>query len=482
MKITCQSCQSKYNVADEKVQGKTVKIRCRKCGATIVVKATGNVASAGGSAQTDAAPLSVAFDGTEGPPPWHVSISDSDQRQMTLAEIVSAYNTGLVGEDTLLWTDGMTDWQPLKEVEPVVRALHEASASQSRAAAASAPSATPAVAHESNRAQARQSFSPAPTAQARQSYSPAPTATRDSRPVQGSTAVGAAATSQAEPKRAALRRESRSREPSAGLDPLTGESKASSALQPSFLGGAGRVDDANKLTGERNENSVLFSLAMLTKTADQRAPAQNESNRESDDSGLIDLKALAAKAESMRPAAPMIAEGGVLAAPIGSIPSLGAPVAALSAPLGEPPKSKLPLLIGGAAAMAVLLVLGIAIGVQLAGAGSTSAVVPAPSAAVSAPSAVPDLSASASAAPPADSSAPAAASASVATAKPKPNPGGAAWHPNAQKAGGGGAAAGGAAAGAGGGAASPAPAPKKPGNDCGCNGDLMCLMKCSAAH
>ncbi len=41
MKITCQSCQSKYNVADEKVQGKIVKIRCRKCGATIVVNGAG---------------------------------------------------------------------------------------------------------------------------------------------------------------------------------------------------------------------------------------------------------------------------------------------------------------------------------------------------------------------------------------------------------------------------------------------------------
>ena len=35
MKITCQSCQSKYTVSDEKVQGKTVKIKCRKCGATL---------------------------------------------------------------------------------------------------------------------------------------------------------------------------------------------------------------------------------------------------------------------------------------------------------------------------------------------------------------------------------------------------------------------------------------------------------------
>ena len=47
MKITCQSCQSKYNVADEKVEGKIVKIRCRKCGATIVVNGTGGAATNG---------------------------------------------------------------------------------------------------------------------------------------------------------------------------------------------------------------------------------------------------------------------------------------------------------------------------------------------------------------------------------------------------------------------------------------------------
>jgi predicted Zn finger-like uncharacterized protein len=37
MKITCQSCQARYTIADEKVAGKTVKIMCRKCGAAIVV-------------------------------------------------------------------------------------------------------------------------------------------------------------------------------------------------------------------------------------------------------------------------------------------------------------------------------------------------------------------------------------------------------------------------------------------------------------
>ena len=37
MKIACQSCQAKYTIADEKVVGKVVKIRCKKCGTTIVV-------------------------------------------------------------------------------------------------------------------------------------------------------------------------------------------------------------------------------------------------------------------------------------------------------------------------------------------------------------------------------------------------------------------------------------------------------------
>ena len=40
MKITCQACQSKYTIADDKIQGKVAKIRCRKCGATVLVDAS----------------------------------------------------------------------------------------------------------------------------------------------------------------------------------------------------------------------------------------------------------------------------------------------------------------------------------------------------------------------------------------------------------------------------------------------------------
>ncbi len=42
MKVTCQSCQAKYSIADEKVRGKVAKIRCKKCGTTIIVNGTDN--------------------------------------------------------------------------------------------------------------------------------------------------------------------------------------------------------------------------------------------------------------------------------------------------------------------------------------------------------------------------------------------------------------------------------------------------------
>ena len=138
MKITCQACAAKYTIADEKVVGKIVKIRCRKCGATIVVNGTDG-ASANGSAQPDATAQTGAAGGGDGQ--WHVNLGDNDQRTLSLAELVDAYNSGVVTQETFIWTEGMDDWRPLAEVEAVVAALH-ASAGQMAAAASPAGAAT----------------------------------------------------------------------------------------------------------------------------------------------------------------------------------------------------------------------------------------------------------------------------------------------------------------------------------------------------
>jgi predicted Zn finger-like uncharacterized protein len=460
MKITCQSCQSKYNVADEKVQGKIVKIRCRKCGATIVVNGTGGAAAGTNGTTADA--------GAAGGAQWHVNIGDNDQRTMTMPELVDAYNAGVVTQDTFIWTDGMDDWKPLAEVEPVVSALH-ASASQM---AVGTPGA-----FETPGLDAAAAAAAAPMAAAHISEAPQSMGGGDPYGGGAGYAAAAAAPVAAEPRRAAVaKREARGRDLFATN--VGDEIQTSAPAVPEAMEAA---PAAGGLTGQRNENSVLFSLAVLTKNADQRAP-QDQTTANKEDSGLIDLKALAAKAESVRP--PAGAGGDVFTAPIGGLgvgSSLGAPVGALS-PLGTadlPQKSKLPLYIGAGAGMLVLLVLGIVIGVKVAGPSE----VPAASVAttVAPPSATVDPSALASASAAPDTSASAAPSASVATKPKYGGAGGGGYHPRPGAGGGGGGGAGAGTGGGGGAAPTPPPAPIKPkgGGDCGCNGDLMCLMKCS---
>jgi hypothetical protein len=206
-----------------------------------------------------------------------------------------------------------------------------------------------------------------------------------------------------------------------------------------------------------------------------------------EDSGIIDLKALAAKAESTRP--PPLSEIGESAALVRAAP------AQFAAPLGgyapvdseAAPKSKLPLFFGVGAGILLLLVVGIVIGLNVG-----SRVAPAPvTTGMAAAIAVPAVLATAepSAAPSASATAEPSESAvpEVATTPKRRRQGRGAAH-QLQAGGGGAGATAGDGAGASGatattraasaGSTQTAASPKK--GDCGCKGDLMCMMKCSA--
>lgn len=103
MKITCQACAAKYTIADEKVRGKTVKIKCKKCGASIVAsgkEGDGGAAVAGASAELF----------------WTVNVGEGDQRSVSAAEIEQLLSAGYVNADSFAWRDGMSDWLPLAQV------------------------------------------------------------------------------------------------------------------------------------------------------------------------------------------------------------------------------------------------------------------------------------------------------------------------------------------------------------------------------
>src|SRR5690242_16662511 len=114
MKIQCQSCQAKYTIADEKVLGKVVKIRCKKCSSTIVINGNEQPAEAGGQ----------AFDyANASGEQWTVNVADGDQRTMTVGEIAAEYKAGVVNDETYCWKDGMADWLPLREIDAIFAAV-----------------------------------------------------------------------------------------------------------------------------------------------------------------------------------------------------------------------------------------------------------------------------------------------------------------------------------------------------------------------
>ncbi|NUN93934.1 MAG: zinc-ribbon domain-containing protein [Verrucomicrobiae bacterium] len=89
MKITCQSCQSKYTVSDEKVQGRTVKIKCRKCGATILVNSAG--ATNGGVADPVSSAPSAADGATEAALDAKLGEADSADLPVPVADLMARY-------------------------------------------------------------------------------------------------------------------------------------------------------------------------------------------------------------------------------------------------------------------------------------------------------------------------------------------------------------------------------------------------------
>ncbi|WP_438006319.1 zinc-ribbon domain-containing protein [Sorangium sp. So ce321] len=351
MKITCESCQAKYTIADEKVVGKTVKIKCKKCNHAMVVHGANEAAPAPGSSQdatmgqqgdlSDDADAGGAPAGAS-PDAWTVNVAEGDERTMTTAELVAAYGRGDLSNDTYVWKDGMGDWLPIASVPelrqqfaPQADAAPAAAAAPTAAAAAPAPAVTapaaaavaavPAPAAVPAAAAAAVPVAPAPaglkfgpegtvvmkdggrrglnqpgaasSAAAAAVPSPAagaaspaaaapvaaapaagvaaaaPAAGAVAAPVAAAAAVGAAAAAPAAAAPAAARRVGRP----AAVDVFSAAERATEpAAAPAPQPGADRQ------VGERNENSVLFSLSALTATenaAAKQAPEESPSGR-----------------------------------------------------------------------------------------------------------------------------------------------------------------------------------------------------------
>ena len=109
MKITCGVCSAKYAIADEKLVGRSVKIRCKKCGEAIVVR---------GEVQAAVEPRAAVAAGD-----WHVVV-DGEQRGPLLPSAIGALlSSGAIAWDAYVWREGLAEWTPAEELPELVQAI-----------------------------------------------------------------------------------------------------------------------------------------------------------------------------------------------------------------------------------------------------------------------------------------------------------------------------------------------------------------------
>ena len=399
MKITCGNCGAKYSIADEKVRGKVFKIRCKKCSESIVVRGDElpPVAAAAAPSQPPEAETKVFdYSGYKGADEalWHVVASSGEQMgPYSINQLGEFIGAGSIDYETFIWREGFADWQPLQSVEEVMSVLNPPAATSAPAPAPEAPAAggglfdaAPAAApaaggglFDTGPDEQRASLfdtGPAVPATGGGLFDAAPAAAASGNLFDAAPAISGDIFSSASADAAA----------SQGGEALFGDADFSgggdlfagsggsgdsggifaSTEAPSAFG-RGATADASPMTGARNENSVLFSLANLQALAsggspggavDADLPSIGGFKPGEEASGLIDIRAmastLAAEAQKASDVDDMLSIGGG-----GFTSSLGAPILAATPQSGLSTGAKIGIGAGVVLLLAALVVLGV---------------------------------------------------------------------------------------------------------------------------
>jgi predicted Zn finger-like uncharacterized protein len=296
MKIVCENCATKYSIADEKVVGKTFKLRCKKCSHTIVVKGTpegepSQASAAPPSAGVEAAAEAGPAQGGQDAAVWHLVIDGGQVGPVTADEVRSKFAAGQVDRETYVWRDGYEGWRRLAEADEF--------------GDIGAPSGSDEATRKSQAADLFRdpSYAPPPDE--------APTIGDMGRmglailsPPGAGTGPAHADDSYAQPRGGGA---------GVGSGALAGGMAGSGAMAAA---GAEPGVDVKAMTGTRREDSVLFSLNNLqalasgggapagggmgpvpsSPTASAAAPARpGYANSQTEGSGLIDIRAMAAQ-------------------------------------------------------------------------------------------------------------------------------------------------------------------------------------------
>lgn len=358
MRIVCDSCGAKYSVSDEKVAGRVFKIRCKKCSATIIVR--GDQVEVPKAKDTGVDNTQSYDENPEAV--WHVVVDEEQQGPFTNEQLDDMLNRGAIDMDSYVWREGFEGWLVLRDVPELAEALGD-----------DGEGATVAVSAVNLGLGGGMGTDPF--------ADPSSTGSTPGRDVFSSGGVSAEEDAQATvamsgndalsqlgieaPQAHTGRSDDTEGESISGLFSDAGGGVLASVPSPEPK--APQTDQSAQMTGQRNENSVLFSLQNLKSIAAteggspplaQTAPG----NASGDASGLIDIRALASATASVNESKSKESRADDLLG-IGGGANLGAPILA---PVEEEKSSNKVVLIAAIVMGSLVVVGGTAFGLAWA--------------------------------------------------------------------------------------------------------------------
>jgi hypothetical protein len=130
VKFLCSHCKAKYQIPDEKVAGRTLRMTCRTCHQEIVIRSE-PAAPARRASMVGAPPPSalgadfqrrVAGSLLPSPPPvavldeWHVAVNDTPVGPVERDEVARMLAAGTLTAESLAWREGLDDWLPVRRI------------------------------------------------------------------------------------------------------------------------------------------------------------------------------------------------------------------------------------------------------------------------------------------------------------------------------------------------------------------------------
>ena len=128
MKFACDQCKTKYTIADERVRGKVLKIRCKNCSFLITVREEAAPSEKAASDSTlIGTPETLLSESMRGESDdWHLSVdgeADGPMRLSALARRVLKARKENADCEVFVWRDGFDEWLPPQDVPEVAGAM-----------------------------------------------------------------------------------------------------------------------------------------------------------------------------------------------------------------------------------------------------------------------------------------------------------------------------------------------------------------------